>query len=202
METYNAPIRPDFAQRISLAERVASLQGERHRPARSSREEHWLELTSGLVSSLSLAVLDRTAALFRIEPRFPFFDRRLAEFCLALPPEQKMRQGWTRMIMRRALINVLPEEIRWRGGKANLSPSFNHGLLTIDRGVLDDVLLHNPGCIAEYVDIADVRQIYQRYLSDKDGNDGFTLWRIATIALWLRRTGLSSPPSQGVSNES
>jgi asparagine synthase (glutamine-hydrolysing) len=193
METYNAPIRPDFAQRISLAERVASLQGERHRPARSSREEHWLELTSGLAPSWSLAVLDRTAALFRIEPRFPFFDRRLAEYCLALPPEQKMRQGWTRMIMRRALINVLPEEIRWRGGKADLSPSFNHGLWTIDRGVLDDVLLRNPGCITEYVDIADVRQIYQRYLSDKDGNDGFTLWQIATIALWLRQTGLSSP---------
>jgi hypothetical protein len=67
--------------------------------------------------------------------------------------------------------------------------------LTIDRGILDDVLLHNPGCITEYVDIADVRQTYRRYLSDKLGSDGFALWRIATIALWLRQTGFSSPLS-------
>lgn len=192
MGIYNAPVRPDFAQRIGLAERVASLQGERGRPARSSRKEHCLELTSGLYPSWSLAVLDRSAALFGIEPRLPFFDRRLAEFCLSLPPEQKMHQGWTRMIMRRALTNVLPEEIRWRGGKANLGPSFNHGLLTVDRRVLEDVLLNNPGGIAEYIDPTTLRRIYQRYLSNKDTNDGFILWRIATIALWLRRTGLAS----------
>jgi asparagine synthase (glutamine-hydrolysing) len=188
VDAYTTPIRSDFAQRIGLAERVASLQGERDRPARSSREQHWLELTSGLYSSWTFATLDRTAALFRIEPCFPFFDRRLAEFCLALPPELKMNQGWTRVIMRRALKDVLPEEIRWRGGKANLSPSFNRGLLTLDRRVLDGVILHDPGFIAEYVDMAGVRQLYQRYLSSGDNNDGFTLWRIATIALWLRQT--------------
>ena len=36
------------------------------------------------------------------------------EFCLALPAEQKIQRGWTRLIMRRALSGILPAEVHWR----------------------------------------------------------------------------------------
>jgi hypothetical protein len=36
--------------------------------------------------------------------RYPFWDKRMIEFCLSLPPEQKIKKGWTRMIMRRAMV--------------------------------------------------------------------------------------------------
>ena len=37
-------------------------------------------------------VFDQTAATFGLEPRYPFFDRRFVEFCLALPFKQKLQR--------------------------------------------------------------------------------------------------------------
>ena len=187
----NIPIRVDFAQGIGLEQRYERLEARWKRPFRTCRQQHWLEITSG-VETCSLEVMDRIASLFHIEARYPFHDRRLAEFCLSLPSSQKMRQGWTRMIIRRALYNSLPEKVLWRGDKGNIGPSFDHTLFTVDREVLEDIILSNPGSIAEYVDIDDLQRIYMRYRSSANIGDGFILWRVAVLALWLRRTGLVS----------
>jgi asparagine synthase (glutamine-hydrolysing) len=44
------------------------------------------------------------------------------------------------MIVRRAMKGVLPEEVRWRGGKTNLYASFKHTLLNLERERLEDLL--------------------------------------------------------------
>jgi asparagine synthase (glutamine-hydrolysing) len=141
---------------------------------------------------LTLEVADRAAAAFSLEPRYPFFDRRLVEFCLALPPEQKLHQGWTRVVMRRALSDILPEAIRWRGGKSNLSPNFDRGLLTFEQERLEEIILKNPQVIERYVDIAALRKAYHRYVSGGTGDEVLTVWKAVTLALWLCRTGLTS----------
>lgn len=67
-----------------------------------------------------LEVADKAAADYSIEVRYPFFDKRLVEFCLALPSDQKFSQGWIRIIHRRALDSIMPREIAWRFGKSCL----------------------------------------------------------------------------------
>src|SRR5439155_1751512 len=83
-----------FADRTGLAQRLRALDPERAPPPRTARQEHWRRLTSGLVP-FALEIADKAAAAFAIEPRYPFFDRRLAEYCLALPSDQKLRSGFT-----------------------------------------------------------------------------------------------------------
>ena len=56
-----------------------------------------------------------------IEIRHPFMDVRLVEFCLRLPPEQSYHSGWSRVVMRRAMKGIVPEQVRKRIGKTNLS---------------------------------------------------------------------------------
>ncbi len=184
-------VNPDFARRISLQERIRNLKGERSNPPRTAREDHWRTLTSGLFTSV-LELSDRCAAAFSIEIRHPFMDKRLIEFCLALPPEQKLYQGWSRIVMRRAMSGVLPEEIQWRGGKTDMNPNFLRGLLTTDRRALDEIILNQCESIEKYVDIQTLSQVYQRLISqDKVKiDDAMTIWRVATLAYWLRCSGL------------
>ena len=186
----NRTIRADFGGRIGLRERTHALLGDRSMPPRTQREDHWRSLTRGLVP-LYLEVADRAAAALSIEPRYPFFHRRLVEFCLALPPSQKLHRGWTRVVMRRALAHLLPEEVRLRGGKSNLGSNFTRGLLTFDQALLEDVVLNRPQAIEEYVDMAALRSVYHKYVSERAENDGLTVWRAVTLALWLQRTNLS-----------
>ena len=52
-------------------------------------------------------------------------DRRLLEFCLALPPNLKVRNGYHRYPARRVLDGVLPPSIQWRTTKTLFSPDYN-----------------------------------------------------------------------------
>jgi asparagine synthase (glutamine-hydrolysing) len=50
--------------------------------------------------------------------RYPYLDRNLVEFLVAIPPDQLQRPGKRRSLMRRALANVVPEEVLNRKRKA------------------------------------------------------------------------------------
>ena len=55
-----------------------------------------------------------------VDYRDPTIDKRLVEFCLAIPEEQYLRQGRTKFLLRRAMAARLPPEIlnEWRKGLA------------------------------------------------------------------------------------
>lgn len=72
----------------------------------------------------TMEFLDTRSSRYPVEIRYPFWDRRLMEFCLALPFEQKMRNGLTRLVLRNAMKGILPQVIEHRTSKADLSPQF------------------------------------------------------------------------------
>jgi asparagine synthase (glutamine-hydrolysing) len=91
-----------------------------------------------------------------VECRFPLFDRRLVEFFLAVPVDQKMRGGVGRHLFRRSIARILPEEIVWRQVKSGGAiPNAFWSILSAKHEVLKrvDAMRGNPR-IAEYIDIA------------------------------------------------
>jgi len=62
----------------------------------------------------------RAASGSGVLPSHPFMDPELVQFCLALPGDQKIRDGWPKSILRRAMRGLLPDLIRWRRGKEHL----------------------------------------------------------------------------------
>ena len=52
-----------------------------------------------------------------IETRLPFLDYRLVEFCISMPAEHKIHDGWTKFVLRKAMEDVLPDRITWRTDK-------------------------------------------------------------------------------------
>lgn len=175
-----------FAQKINLQERIENLE----LPTKADitlREEHWRSLNQGIFV-YTLEQMDQYAAMFSLEVRHPFMDKRLIEFCLALPSEQKLYQGWGRMVMRRALRGILPEKIQWRGGKANLTPNFIDGLLNRNRHLLNEVMSDKLINLENYIDVDFLQAAYQRLLDEKEqvsDNDSMAVWQAVILALWL-----------------
>jgi asparagine synthase (glutamine-hydrolysing) len=58
-----------------------------------------------------------------LEKRYPYLDRDFLEFMYAIPREQLVRPGHRRSLMRRALKDIVPEEILHRSRKAYVSRS-------------------------------------------------------------------------------
>jgi asparagine synthase (glutamine-hydrolysing) len=55
---------------------------------------------------------------------FPFKDKRVLEFCLAAPADLKVRDGYRRYLIRRALDGILPKKIQWRTTKFPFAPDY------------------------------------------------------------------------------
>ena len=101
-------LNPVFAGKINMAARHKAWRKTQSNSARKERDGHFRILTQPM-QPFALEVHDSAAAAFSIEKRYPFWDKRLVEFCLSLPPQQKLYRGWTRMVMRRAMEDILPK---------------------------------------------------------------------------------------------
>jgi asparagine synthase (glutamine-hydrolysing) len=184
-------IRPEFARRMGIEDRLETLE-RRERPGGGpTRQVHADAMQSGLIP-YALEVADKAAAAFGVEPRYPFFDRRLMELCLAMPPDQKLHGGWTRLVMRRAMAGRLPEPVRWRSSKANLAPNFKRRLLEKDGSLLAEMVLDQAGVIDEYVDVPALRRAYDRYVAEPGSEaDALTVFNAVVLGLWLQRAKIA-----------
>lgn len=177
-------VRDDFAAGINLAERYNAGIGAQ--PAtRTLRQEHHRRIEWGLHTFI-LEMLDKAAATFGIVPRYPFYDRRLIEFCLSLPPTQKLHDGWTRAVLRRAMEGVLPPEVRLRTTKGDPGASFFIALRRHGGPLMSRVLAGESGGLGNYVDLVRLRAIHERFMRDAaQGEEIMELWKGVTLGIWL-----------------
>jgi len=76
--------------------------------------------THGLEELLRYA--DRNSMAFGREIRLPFLSHELVEFAFSLPPSFKIKDGWTKWILRKMASDKLPENIVWRKDKVGYEP--------------------------------------------------------------------------------
>ena len=192
-------INAHFAEQVCLQERIDKYAPQPIAPG-AVRQKHWQSITEGVLS-VNLEAVDRCAAAFGLEVRHPFLDRRLAEFCLALPADQKFRSGFGRMIMRQGLSHVLPQAVQWRGDKANMTANFISGLLNINRPLFEQVLNQYNHSVLGYVNLDNWKNAWSRVKQYPESNktvnsmtkDCFMVWRATVLALWFQRKAISLP---------
>jgi len=69
-----------------------------------------------------LRYADRNSMAHGVEIRLPFLDHELVEFLFSLPSHFKIREGWTKWLLRTSMEGCLPEEIVWRKDKTGYEP--------------------------------------------------------------------------------
>jgi asparagine synthase (glutamine-hydrolysing) len=69
-----------------------------------------------------LRYADRNSMAHSREVRLPFLDHELVEFIFSLPANFKIRDGWTKWLLRKKMENSLPAEITWRKDKTGFEP--------------------------------------------------------------------------------
>ncbi len=174
-----------FLENIHYAKRLLDLQIP-STPPQTEQESQWRTLTSGLMV-LPIEICDHLSASCGVETRHPFMDKRLIEYCLALPAQQKLNQGWSRAILRRGMEGILPPEIQWRSSKGSAAAVFFHGLNTYDHPLLDEVVSQDFSELANYINLSHCKESYRRIIQEKS-QDIEGLWFVITLALWLRQS--------------
>jgi asparagine synthase (glutamine-hydrolysing) len=65
---------------------------------------------------------DRNSMAHAVEVRLPFLNHQLVEFLFTLPAHLKIKEGWTKWLLRKAMEDILPKEIVWRKDKIGFEP--------------------------------------------------------------------------------
>ena len=136
-------------------------------------------------TSLVLEEIDHLGARSGVEHRHPFYDVRLIELCVALPARLKLNDGWPRYVLRAAMDGLLPEAIRLRSDKADLSPNFGRNLYRYARPHLDE--LAESSSLAPFIDRTVLRDALRR-------SDAVAAWHALALARWLDHAPSYSGP--------
>jgi asparagine synthase (glutamine-hydrolysing) len=179
-------IAPDFRRRIQLEERRRTYLEQQRHVERTARAQHHRHLALPMQGQ-ALEILDRTARARGLEVRFPFFDRRLVEFCLALPADQKLRNGYGRYILRTAMHGRLPDPVRTRLSKVDFTPHLASGLYREWRRGAP--LLRASRVDKEYIrptGLADIGRIVHEKTDDLPARTLYALLQAVILSEWMR----------------
>jgi asparagine synthase (glutamine-hydrolysing) len=127
---------------------------------------------------------ERFEAYFSIESRHPFLDRRLIEFCLAVPEEQRWSTDWpTKKLLRNAMQNVLPESIRKRDEKADFTSIVDWELKKRQADKLDEILKFST---VSYLGITDKERFYELLNRYREGATlNYRQLNVFEVMVWL-----------------
>lgn len=75
-----------------------------------------LEITKTQLRSL-LNYEDKSSMAWSIETRLPFLDYKVVESALSIKPEYKIKDGWSKFLLREIASKILANDIAWRRNK-------------------------------------------------------------------------------------
>jgi asparagine synthase (glutamine-hydrolysing) len=136
-----------------------------------------------------LRVDDRASSAFLMECRHPFLDHRIVEFAFSLPSTQKIRDGWTKYVMRNAVKGLIPEVIRKKRKKFGTPIPQQRWMRELRRNIRK-LFESKKFREREYFNQHAILEVFERYCEGKLNRTerqyySNVLWRILNLELWL-----------------
>jgi asparagine synthase (glutamine-hydrolysing) len=177
---------PSFCQRIGLFE-PGKFFSDVWIEARPERRKHFRALSR----LLELRTLQAPGELQHLDYTHPFAHRPLVEFLMTVPTDVLCGPGEPRKLMRRALSDLWPPNLRKRRSKALFSTPWHHALQPLARDLLAE--RHLQVVERGLVDRASLLARLERLSAGLDCNES-QLQHIILLELWLRKSTQSLDP--------
>lgn len=133
-----------------------------------------LEITKMQLPHL-LRYEDRNSMRHSIETRLPFLDYRLVELSLSLPLNLKIQNGWTKLILRKFVNDLLPKSVVWRKNKFGFEAPEKIWLKNYHQSMIAEI---QQSCLlAHFCNVQEITKKFNK-LSLKDR------WMYFNIARW------------------
>lgn len=156
-------LHPDLRARTGIDERLRATFDFWHRPQVAFRRHlhGMVNVWAGLRVGTPPSVFARRPVHWIV--RQPLFDRALNEFCLSVPFDQQVRDGWDRRLLREAMRGLLPEEVRLRKLRGFPQPEFQRNF-TLAQPMLREELerMGSSALVRELLDYDRVVALWRR----------------------------------------
>lgn len=180
-------INRQLVDKFALAEPMRMVKPRVNWSQASAQQEHIQALLPPHGITCGLEGYDRVAGRYGVELRDPWADKRVVEFCLRLPLAYRVRQGWTKFLVRAAFAADLSVRVRQRLGKEHLGWHFANRLMDESQELIAHTMAQEMATIAAYMDSQAVQRLYEDYIETKSVVAANQLHDVVTAAIWLKR---------------
>ncbi|MGI9534357.1 MAG: asparagine synthase-related protein [Thermodesulfobacteriota bacterium] len=175
-----------FAKKFDIDDKLHIRKINKETMSKSDNDRY--EKLSDGMRVLNFESFEQFATNNGVDESHPFFDSRIVDFTFSIPESQKISRNEQRIILRRALRNLLPNDVYNRNTKAHFDTIVINSLFQPEiLNVLKNLKIVETGWINRdfMKDKLDKLLLPKRneYLSSRDSN---ILATIVTIELWYR----------------
>ena len=161
----------------------------------NEKDPRWkrMNLKDGLLLTLFSTAIphllrweDKSSMRWSIESRVPFLDVERVESAISLPSEQKLHNGKTKVIFKKAMNNILPEMIRNRTDKIGFGTPVddffrNEKIIAFSKEIIySESFKKRP-----YWKWENVEKVFMAHIQNKK-DAGDTIWKWINLEMWLR----------------
>ncbi len=118
---------------------------------------------------------DKNAMRFSVETRLPLLDYRIVELGCSIPVHHKIKNGWTKYILRESIRHHLPDDIVWRKNKIGFAAPQRTWMKNYRDKMLE--IITESELLRELVHMDSL-------VHDGFNIDSASFWRLYAVASW------------------
>ena len=143
--------------------------------------------------AVALEFVEEDATINNVEEVYPFFDRRLMQYMISVPPNQKLNSGRSRFHFRNAMRGTIPTSVRKRFSKANLSPMWIDVVNKIPPCHIKSILIGTSSPLKNILNEVYVNNLIKLNSGDLGYSDSYRAQKISSLislSLWMKKNHL------------
>jgi asparagine synthase (glutamine-hydrolysing) len=172
---------------------VAGIAADAHRAgSRDALDELIYQDLRLRLPELLLMRVDKLTMANAVEARVPFLDHEIVELAMAMPDSEKIRGGIGKHVLKRAVSDLLPDDLVWRpkqGFGTPVSQWFRGPLGNQLSERLEASAIHELG----FLDRSAERDLVELHRSGR-AERSFQLWNLLNLSVWFDHWIAGRPP--------
>ena len=138
-----------------------------------------------------LRMEDRSSMAFSLEARVPLLDHHVVDYGISLPDDLKIRNGWSKFAVRRAMRGLVPDKVRMRKTKLGFAVPGQRWLARDLRPQVTALIQDTLRC-QKYVDPQFLRRWYAAPGAAVASRETYLgLFRVLSLEMWMRAFHIS-----------
>lgn len=131
---------------------------------------------------------DRYSMIAGVESRMPLMDHRLVTYAFSLPWSSKLKNGYSKAILRDATRPFLPAEISNRKSKIGFASPVNDWIKGVWKEYMLDTIYSKDFVECELINYRSIRKKVEKVIYDDNISyfEGQDTWRYFTTYLWYK----------------
>lgn len=128
----------------------------------------------------------RNASAFSMTSRMPFMDPKFVEYCIALDDNLKVRNGYTKAILRDSMKGIMPDNVRLRVDKKGFTIPQDEWFRTEKfQKLVMDILTSESFKSRGYIIPEEAIKLYKKHLNG-EVNVSKDIWKWVNLELWFK----------------